>query len=149
MASPGPPMNGTVTPVGAPLGAGTNAYQIWRVRPCGFAQLAGTVAKPHVVVASKGAGQASVVRAIGCLSIRSALLGVAVRQLGVAWNGAGHDSCLDVPGCLSGRGSAAPLDANAARNVVARTSAISGRRPRCRLMARSPRLGEGSTRSSS
>ena len=47
MASPGPPMNGTVTPVDVPLGAGTDAYQISSVRPSGFAQSAGTVATPH------------------------------------------------------------------------------------------------------
>ena len=60
MASPGPPWNGTVTPVDVPLGAGTNANQTSRVRPSGFAQSAGTVATPHLVVASNGAGHASV-----------------------------------------------------------------------------------------
>jgi hypothetical protein len=47
MASPGPPWNGTVTPVEAPLGAGISANQISRVRPSGFAQFAGTFATPH------------------------------------------------------------------------------------------------------
>ena len=81
MASPGPPWNGTVTPVDVPLGAGTNANQISRVRPSGFAQSAGTVATPQLVVASNGAGHASVSSVTGCSSIRSALFGVAVRPL--------------------------------------------------------------------
>jgi hypothetical protein len=83
-------MNGTVTPVDGPLGAGIDAYQISRVRPSGLAQFAGTVATPHLVVASNGAGHASVLSVTGCLSIRSALLGVAVRPLaGQPWAAAG------------------------------------------------------------
>src|SRR5262245_57799792 len=81
MASPGPPWKGTVTPVDLPLGAGTDANQIPRVRPSGFAQFAGTVATPQRVVASNGAGHASVSRVTGYSSMRSALLGVAVRSL--------------------------------------------------------------------
>jgi hypothetical protein len=83
-------MNPTVTPVEGPLGAGTDAYQIWRVRPSGLAQFAGTVATPQRVVASNGAGHAWVVSLTGWLSIRSAPLGVAVRPLGgQPWAAAG------------------------------------------------------------
>jgi hypothetical protein len=77
-------MNGTVTPVEVTLGAGTDAYQTSSVRPSGFAQSAGTVATPQLVVASNGAGHASLRSVTGFLSIRSALFGVAVRQAGVA-----------------------------------------------------------------
>jgi hypothetical protein len=49
------------------------------------------------------------------LSIRSAVFGVAVRQLGVAANGAGHVSLLGVAGCLVETAPAAPLHANTAK----------------------------------
>src|SRR5262245_61787332 len=110
MASPGPPWNGTVTPVDLPLGAGTEANQIPRVRPSGFAQFAGTVATPQRVVASNGAGHVSVSSVTGYSSTRSALLGVAVPPLpGQVW-------------------AALPIEAPAARAVVAKQSAISARR---------------------
>jgi hypothetical protein len=109
-------MNGTVTPIDVPLGAGTNANQISRVRRPGFAQFAGTVATPHLVVASNRAGHASVLSETGCPSIRSALLGVAVRRLAAGV-------------------SAAALAAHAARKVVARQSAANARSPRCGRMA--------------
>jgi hypothetical protein len=117
-------MNGTVTPVDVPLGAGTDAYQTSSVRLWGFAQSAGTVATPQLVVASNGSGHASLISEIGCLSMRSAVFGVAVRQPGVAANGAGHVSLVGGAGCLPDAAPAAPLHANTAKATSAAHAAI-------------------------
>jgi hypothetical protein len=75
-------------------------------------------------VASNGSGHASLRSVTGCLSIRSALFGVAVRQLGVAANGAGHASLVGAAGCLVEAAPAAPLHANTAKATSTAQAAI-------------------------